>query len=102
MNRMFAIVVIALSFLCIAPGALILSATALSKAPAGDVSAQAQFAMDWTRYPPADRASCLRSTGSTGAYTDLLTCLEIKRAARQLPKEPGIPHTLGQGGPSGR
>lgn len=99
MNRMFAIAVIAFSFLCIAPGALILSAAVLSKAPASEVPAQARSAMDWTRYPPADRASCLRSTGSTGAYTELLKCLDIKRAARQLPKQP---HTLGQGGPSGR
>jgi hypothetical protein len=81
MKRMFAIAVFAFFFLCIAPGALMLSLAIFAKAPAGDGPPQVQLARDWTRFPPADRANCLRSTGSTGAYTDLLKCLEIKRGA---------------------
>ena len=96
MNRIFAITNIAFSFLCIAPGALILFAALYSKAPAGQERPHVQLARDWSRFPPADRANCLRSTGSSGTYTDLLTCLEIKRDARQLPKEPGMPGTVGQ------
>jgi len=96
MNRMFAITTIAFSFLCITPGALLLSAAAFSTAAAEGERPQAQLARDWTRFPPADRASCLGSTGSTGTYTDLLECLEAKRDARLLPKQPGA---VGQGGP---
>jgi hypothetical protein len=47
----------------------------------------------WTQFPAADRTSCINLTrmGSKGTYTDLITCLEIKRDARKLPKEPGLP-----------
>jgi hypothetical protein len=79
MNRTFAITSIA--FLCIAPVALMLSGAVFWPAPADHEARQVQLAEDWTRFPPADRASCLR-TGSTGTYTDLIKCLEIKRDAR--------------------
>jgi hypothetical protein len=95
MNRIFAG---AFLFLCIAAGALILFVAVFSTAPAGRETPQTQVAKDWTRFPPADRASCLRLMGSSGTYTDLLKCLEIKREARQLPKEPLMPSTSGQGG----
>jgi hypothetical protein len=61
--------------------ALAIIASTASGAPAADKR-------DWTSFAPADRASCLRSTGSTGAYTDVLNCLQIKRAAGQFSKEP--------------
>ena len=50
----------------------------------------------WTQFPAVDRANCLAltTTGTTGTYTELLTCLEMKRDARQLPKEP---NTIGRG-----
>ena len=96
MNRTFAITSIA--FLCIAPGALMLSAAVLWPAPADRETPQVRYAEDWARFPPADRASCLRLTGSTGTYTGLIKCLEIKRDARKLPKEPGMPGTVGQTG----
>jgi hypothetical protein len=51
---------------------------------------------DWTRFDPADRASCLLSTGPTGTYTDLLDCLEARRDARQLREKPS---TSGKGNP---
>jgi len=48
-----------------------------------------QLAKEWTQFPAADRASCTRLTtmSRAGTYTELLTCLEMKRDARKLPKE---------------
>jgi hypothetical protein len=59
-------------------------------------NARDQLARQWSQFPAADRDSCtsLTKMGSNGTYTDLLTCLEIKRDARLLPKEPGL---VGQG-----
>ena len=84
MKRILVVVVAAFSLLCIAPGALMLSAA--------DEPPQIQ-AMDWTRFSPADRASCLSMTGAGGTYTGLLKCLEIKRDA-SLAKKPA---TVGKG-----
>jgi hypothetical protein len=41
----------------------------------------------WSSFLPADRGSCFRltTTGTPGTYTELLTCLEMKRDARKLP-----------------
>ena len=41
----------------------------------------------WNSFNAADRASChrLTTTGTPGTYTELLTCLEMKRDARKLP-----------------
>jgi hypothetical protein len=91
MNRIFAITSI---FLFIAPSVPTLSGAEFSKEPTGNERPHVQLARDWTRSPPADRADCLRLTGSTGAYTDLLRCLEIKRDARQHPKVPDEPTTV--------
>jgi hypothetical protein len=66
--------------------------------------ARDQLAKEWSSFPAPDRSSCLTltRTGTTGTYTELLTCLEMKRDARRLPKEPttGLPHepsTVGRG-----
>jgi hypothetical protein len=42
---------------------------------------------EWNSYLAADRGSCFRltTTGTPGTYTELLTCLEMKRDARKLP-----------------
>jgi hypothetical protein len=50
----------------------------------------------WNNFAAADRASCYRLTtlGTPGTYTELLTCLEMKQAARQIPDELG---TVGRG-----
>lgn len=50
-----------------------------------------QLAKQWSQFSAADRASCvaLATMGTGGTYTELLTCLEMKRDARKLPKEPG-------------
>ena len=75
MNRPFATIALAFTFLSIAAG-MISSAS-------GQEAHQTGLARDWTRFPPADRVQCLKLTAS-GLYTDLLTCLEIKRDARQI------------------
>jgi len=50
----------------------------------------------WNSYLVADRGSCFRltTTGTPGTYTELLTCLEMKRDARKLPNDAG---TVGLG-----
>jgi hypothetical protein len=50
----------------------------------------------WNSYLAADRGSCYRltTTGTPGTYTELLTCLEMKRDARKLPNDAG---TVGLG-----
>jgi hypothetical protein len=55
-------------------------------------AARDQLAKGWSKYPAADRNACLSltRTGTTGTYTELLTCIEMKRDARQLPKETTI------------
>jgi len=55
-------------------------------------AARDELAQHWSEFPQADRTSCLQltTTGSSGTYTDMLTCLEIKRDARKIPKEPGL------------
>jgi hypothetical protein len=42
---------------------------------------------EWSTFSAADRGSCHRLTtiGTPGTYTELLTCLEMKRDARKLP-----------------
>jgi hypothetical protein len=54
-------------------------------------NARDELAKEWNQFSAADRASCtsLVKMGSSGTYTDLITCLEIKRDARRLPKDSG-------------
>lgn len=53
----------------------------------------------WNSFLAADRGSCYRltTTGTPGTYTELLTCLEMKRDARKLPNDSG---TVGLGAPA--
>jgi hypothetical protein len=53
------------------------------------------LAQQWASFLAADRGSCYRltTTGTPGTYTELLTCLEMKRDARKLPDGA----TIGQG-----
>src|SRR5262245_37823510 len=51
-----------------------------------------QVSKQWTSFSAAGRASCTRLTtmsGGRGTYTELITCLEIKRDAARLPKDDG-------------
>jgi hypothetical protein len=56
---------------------------------ADEISVRDQLARDWDQFAQADRTSCVSLTtiGGGGTYTDLLTCLEIRRDARNLQKE---------------
>jgi hypothetical protein len=58
-------------------------------------SARDVLAQQWSSFLAADRGSCFRltTTGTPGTYTELLTCLEMKRDARKLPDGA----TVGQG-----
>jgi hypothetical protein len=52
--------------------------------------ARDQLAQQWNTFTPADRDSCTRLTtlgGTGGTYTELITCLEMKRDAAKLPKD---------------
>jgi hypothetical protein len=48
-------------------------------------------APDWAWFAPADRSSCLRSTGVNGRYTDLIKCLEIRQEAHRLAQKTAMP-----------
>jgi hypothetical protein len=52
-------------------------------------NAREQIVKEWGQFAPADRTSCTRlsNTGGAPTYTELLTCLEMARDARKLPKE---------------
>jgi hypothetical protein len=60
-------------------------------------AARESLVKQWTSFPASDRATCYRltTTGTPGTYTELLTCLEMKQAARQSPDHNG---TVGFGG----
>lgn len=51
--------------------------------------ARDQLAKEWSKFLAADRANCLAltTTGTSGTYTELLTCLEMYRDVRQLRNE---------------
>ncbi len=69
-------------------------AVAMRAAPVGDTDvclrqereARDQLVRQWTQFPFADRSYCerLTRTGSDPTYTELLTCLELQRDARNL------------------
>jgi hypothetical protein len=48
--------------------------------------ARAQLTQQWTQFPVADRSYCARLTslGAEPTFTELLTCLEMRREARRL------------------
>src|SRR5262245_32831812 len=61
-------------------------------------SVRDQLVKEWAQFSAADRASCTRLTtmSRAGTYTELLTCLEMKRDAAQLPKDSIGTGTVGQ------
>ena len=48
--------------------------------------ARAQLLAQWTQFPTADRSYCreLTTLGGDPTFTELLTCLELRRDARRL------------------
>jgi hypothetical protein len=49
-------------------------------------AARQQLGVEWTQFTPAGKSHCLRlsTLGNDPTYTELLTCLELDRDARQL------------------
>jgi hypothetical protein len=58
-------------------------------------AARETLVKQWSSFSVADRGSCYRltTTGTPGTYTELLTCLEMRRDARKFPDTT----TIGQG-----
>jgi len=62
-------------------------------------AARDQLAKEWNTFAAADRNSCTRLTttgGTGGTYTELITCLEMKRESAKLPKASKDDAPLGQ------
>ena len=59
--------------------------------------AREELDQQWTNFPGADRSRCIQSTSAGGipSYVELLTCLEIAKQARELPKDDGLRATTG-------
>ena len=52
--------------------------------------ARQQLATEWAKFPGGDKAACVREASDIPelrSYVELLTCLQIARDARELPKE---------------
>jgi hypothetical protein len=54
-------------------------------------NARAKLATEWTTFAPADRTSCTQLArlggGGLQSYVELLTCLEMAKIAKGLPKD---------------
>jgi hypothetical protein len=52
-------------------------------------NARDALAKDWGQFAASDKTSCteMTKTGGSSSYVELLSCLEMKRDARKLPKE---------------
>jgi len=50
--------------------------------------ARDQLKRQWSSYPAAERAQCITTAtmGGTASYVELITCLEMAKDARALPK----------------
>jgi hypothetical protein len=51
----------------------------------------------WTTFVAADKGRCVQSASAGGiaSYVQLLTCLEMAKLARELPKDDGLRTTTG-------
>ena len=70
-----------------------------------ELDAREQMVRDWSSFSTADRSYCvpLASQGGTPTYTELLTCLELAREARNLKtRDPMQGSTTGSAGVSDR
>ena len=54
-----------------------------------ETSARDALDKQWSDYPDADRVRCVRasSLGGPASYVDLLTCLDMAKSVRALPKD---------------
>jgi hypothetical protein len=50
-------------------------------------TARESLEQEWSQFSPAQRVTCVRlsSLGGSPSYVELLTCLEIAKAAREIP-----------------
>lgn len=53
---------------------------------------------DWTQYAAADRSTCAQTATMAGppTYTQLLTCLEMTRDVKKIPREKGADTRIGR------
>ena len=56
---------------------------------ADEQQALTQLQTQWSQFRESDEAQCIGETniGGTPSYVDLLTCLQLAKEARQLPKQ---------------
>ncbi|MGH6769568.1 MAG: hypothetical protein ACRECO_11175 [Xanthobacteraceae bacterium] len=57
---------------------------------AGQTDAREKLVQQWAKFPSGDKAACTRlvtSSPNFQSYVELLTCLQVKQEARNLPKE---------------
>lgn len=52
-------------------------------------TARNKLEQDWAQYTPAQRAHCvqLSTLGGPASYVELATCLELSKAASELPRD---------------
>jgi hypothetical protein len=68
-------------------------------------AARDEIDKQWTGFAVADRARCVEGTRAGGipSYVELLTCLEMAKEARNLPKDdPVMRSTTGSGTSTGK
>jgi hypothetical protein len=53
-------------------------------------AARDKLKQDWAQYSPAQKAHCvqLSTLGGPASYVELITCLEMSKAASNLPRDP--------------
>jgi hypothetical protein len=60
---------------------------AFSQCVEGEQAMRQKLKGEWSTFVPADKANCIGSEhGGLASYTDLVTCLEMARDARQMNK----------------
>ncbi len=60
---------------------------AFSQCVKGEQAMRQKLKGEWSTFAPADKATCVGSEhGGLPSYTDLVTCLEMARDARQMNK----------------
>jgi hypothetical protein len=52
-------------------------------------NARAKLEQDWAQYTPTQKNHCVRlsTLGGPASYVELATCLELSKAANQLPRD---------------
>jgi hypothetical protein len=52
-------------------------------------TARAKLGQDWAQYSPAQKTQCVRlsTLGGPASYVELVTCLEMSKAASALPRD---------------